>query len=82
MAVSSANISGQPPAVTADEAREQLGEKVEVYLDAGPATKQSASTIVDLTGATPRVLREGPISAAQIAEVLGVDAESLTGEVP
>ncbi|GAA2431776.1 L-threonylcarbamoyladenylate synthase [Mycolicibacterium llatzerense] len=82
MAVSSANISGQPPAVTADEAREQLGEKVEVYLDAGPATKQAASTIVDLTGATPRVLREGPISAAQIAEVLGVDAESLTGEVP
>ena len=82
MAVSSANISGQPPAVNADEARDQLGDKVEVYLDAGPATKQAASTIVDLTGATPRVLREGPISVAQIAEVLGVEAESLTGEVP
>ena len=82
MAVSSANISGQPPAVNADEARAQLGDKVEVYLDAGPATKQAASTIVDLTGATPRVLREGPISVAQIAEVLGVEAESLTGEVP
>ncbi|KAB7754395.1 MULTISPECIES: L-threonylcarbamoyladenylate synthase [Mycobacteriaceae] len=81
MAVSSANISGQPPAVNADEARAQLGDKVEVYLDAGPATKQSASTIVDLTGTTPRVLREGPISLAQIAEVLSVEAESLTGEV-
>lgn len=81
MAVSSANISGQPPAVNADEARAQLGDKVEVYLDAGPATKQAASTIVDLTGATPRVLREGPIAVAQIAEVLGVEPESLTGEV-
>lgn len=82
MAVSSANISGRPPAVNAAEAKEQLGDKVEVYLDAGPATKQSASTIVDLTATTPRVLREGPISLTQIAEVLGVDAESLTGEVP
>ena len=82
MAVSSANISGRPPAVNAEEALAQLGDKVEVYLDAGPATKQAASTIVDLTGATPRVLREGPISVAQIAEVLGVEAESLTGEVP
>jgi tRNA threonylcarbamoyl adenosine modification protein (Sua5/YciO/YrdC/YwlC family) len=81
MAVSSANISGRPPAVNADEAREQLGDKVEVYLDAGPATKQAASTIIDLTGATPRVLREGPISVAQVADVLGVEAESLTGEV-
>lgn len=81
MAVSSANISGQSPAVNAEEARAQLGDKVEVYLDAGPATKQAASTIVDLTSATPRVLREGPISVAQIAEVLGVELESLTGEM-
>ena len=37
MAVSSANISGRPPAVTADDARGQLGDLVEVYLDAGPS---------------------------------------------
>ena len=36
MAVSSANISGRPAAVTADDARDQLGELVEVYLDGGP----------------------------------------------
>ena len=36
MAVSSANISGHPPAVTADDARDQLGARVEVYLDGGP----------------------------------------------
>ncbi|QUR68450.1 L-threonylcarbamoyladenylate synthase [Mycobacterium spongiae] len=79
MAVSSANVSGQPPAVDADEARRQLGDVVTVYLDAGPAAQQAASTIVDLTGAAPRVLRPGPVSTERIAEVLGVDTASLLG---
>lgn len=78
MAVSSANISGRPAAVTADQAREQLGDLVDVYLDGGPAEQQSASTIVDLTGAHPRVLRQGPVTVEAIASVLGVDADSLT----
>jgi L-threonylcarbamoyladenylate synthase len=77
MAVSSANVSGRPAAVTAAEARNQLGELVEVYLEAGPSARQAASTIVDLTSAEPRVLREGPVTAAAIAEVLGIDAETL-----
>lgn len=78
MAVSSANISGRPAAVTAADAREQLGDLVEVYLEAGPSANGAASTIVDLTGAQPRILREGPVSSADIATVLGVDAETLT----
>ncbi|OFJ50813.1 L-threonylcarbamoyladenylate synthase [Mycolicibacterium grossiae] len=78
MAVSSANVSGRPPAVTAADAQAQLGDHVEVYLEAGPSARQAASTIVDLTGPTPRVLRQGPISAQAVAEVLGVDAETLT----
>jgi L-threonylcarbamoyladenylate synthase len=78
MAVSSANISGQPAAVTAEAARDQLGDLVAVYLDGGPSEQQAASTIVDLTGAHPRILRQGPVSAAAIAEVLGVEADSLT----
>ncbi|OBF41828.1 threonylcarbamoyl-AMP synthase [Mycobacterium sp. ACS1612] len=78
MAVSSANVSGRPSAVTVDEARNQLGDLVEVYLDGGPAEQQAASTIVDLTGAHPRVLREGPVTLDAIAEVLGVQPESLT----
>lgn len=77
MAVSSANISGRPAAVTAVQAREQLGDLVEVYLDGGPAEQQAASTIVDLTGAHPRVLREGPVTIEAIAGVLGVEAASL-----
>lgn len=77
MAVSSANISGQPAAVDADEARRQLGDLVDVYLDAGPAAQQAASTIVDLSGSAPRILREGPVTAEQIASVLEVEAASL-----
>ncbi|MCW2555610.1 MAG: hypothetical protein JWR13_3574 [Mycobacterium sp.] len=78
MAVSSANISGRPAAVTAADARDQLGDLVEVYLEAGPSAQGSASTIVDLTGAQPRILREGPVTAAAIADVLGLAAETLT----
>jgi L-threonylcarbamoyladenylate synthase len=78
MAVSSANISGRPAAITAGQAREQLGDLVGVYLDGGPAEQQAASTIVDLTGAHPRVLREGPVTIEAIAGVLDVEAVSLT----
>lgn len=78
MAQSSANVSGQPAAVTAAQAHEQLGDKVEVYLDGGPAEQQAASTIVDLTGVQPRILRAGPISAADIARVVGVEISTLT----
>jgi L-threonylcarbamoyladenylate synthase len=73
MAVSSANVSGQPPASEAAEAEAQLGESVAVYLDGGTSGEPVASTIVDLTADAPRVLREGDITTAQVAEVLGRD---------
>jgi L-threonylcarbamoyladenylate synthase len=79
MAVSSANVSGRPPAVDATNAREQLGDLVDVYLDAGRSAQQAASTILDLTGPQARILRTGPVSAEGIAEVLGVDVGSLAG---
>jgi tRNA threonylcarbamoyl adenosine modification protein (Sua5/YciO/YrdC/YwlC family) len=71
MAVSSANVSGRPPAASAAGAQEQLGEKVAVYLDGGPSGEPVASTVVDLTGDAPRVLREGAVSSGSVAEVLG-----------
>src|SRR6201992_2474951 len=77
IAVSSANVSGRPAATNADEARAQLGDLVDVYLAAGPSEQQAASTIVDLTGAAPRILRAGPVSVERIAEVLGTDPGSL-----
>ncbi|WP_406236703.1 L-threonylcarbamoyladenylate synthase [Nocardia sp. NBC_01009] len=81
LAVSSANVSGQPPAKTAAEARDQLGDLVGVYLDGGPSEHAVASTIVDLTADQPRVLREGAVAVADIAEVLGMSPEALTGAV-
>lgn len=70
MAVSSANKTGQPPAVTAAEARDQLGYAVRVYLEAGPCPDPVPSTIVDLTGDVPRVLREGAIPLEKLREVV------------
>ena len=78
MAVSSANVSGRPPATTAAEAQHQLGDLVDVYLDGGASAQQAASTILDLTGPSPRILREGPVSAQALAAVLGVDPGELT----
>jgi tRNA threonylcarbamoyl adenosine modification protein (Sua5/YciO/YrdC/YwlC family) len=72
LAVSSANRSGAPPARTAAEAEAQLGESVEVYLDDGASGEADPSSIVDLTGAVPRLLRAGAISEERLREVCGV----------
>lgn len=77
MAVSSANISGNPPATTVAQARQQFGDAVGLYLDGGEAEVGKPSTIVDLSGPAPVILREGAISAERIGEVLGLDQESL-----
>lgn len=81
MAVSSANISGQPPATTVDMAMEQLGETVGVYVDGGEATIGEASTIVDLSSGKPRILREGATTAEKSGEVLGMSAAQLRGQI-
>jgi L-threonylcarbamoyladenylate synthase len=72
MAVSSANLTGQPAATTAEGAREQLGEAVAVYLDGGPCETDLPSTIVDLTGDMPRLLRGGAVSIGRLREVAAV----------
>jgi tRNA threonylcarbamoyl adenosine modification protein (Sua5/YciO/YrdC/YwlC family) len=72
LAVSSANLSGRPAARDAGEAEDQLGESVSIYLDGGPAGRGEASTIVDLTGPVPRLLRAGAIPEEKIRAVVGV----------
>lgn len=72
LAVSSANTHGNPAANTAAEALAQLGDRVAVYLDAGPGSSPVPSTIVDVTCDPPRVLREGRIPHADLAAVVGV----------
>ncbi|NRQ37733.1 threonylcarbamoyl-AMP synthase [Nonomuraea sp. NN258] len=73
MAVSSANRSGSPAATTVDEAEEQLGESVSVYLDDGKpsSTANQPSTILDLTTAVPRMLRRGAISVEKLRGIIG-----------
>ena len=61
--------TGQPAALTCDEAEEQLGEAISLYLDGGPVTGGVASSIVDATGAWPRLLRVGAISLDRLREV-------------
>jgi L-threonylcarbamoyladenylate synthase len=69
LAVSSANRSGSPAATTAAQAEEQLGDEVSVYLDGGPCEADVPSTIVDLTGNVPRLLRLGAVSVGRLREV-------------
>src|SRR5271165_3309126 len=76
MAVSSANATGSAAATTAAEARDQLGESVTVYLDGGSSVTAMASTIVDLTGPQPRLLRRGAISVGRLREVAAVLARA------
>jgi L-threonylcarbamoyladenylate synthase len=80
MAVSSANLSGSESATTAADARDQLGEAVSVYLDGGKVAGGVASTIVDLTGPQPRLLRRGAISVGRLREVAAVTAGADAGE--
>jgi tRNA threonylcarbamoyl adenosine modification protein (Sua5/YciO/YrdC/YwlC family) len=82
LAVSSANLTGQPAAQNAAEALEQLGDSVEVYLEGG-SSAATPSTIIDVTpiqrGTGPaRILRDGAVSAAALHEVLGDDLAPTT----
>jgi tRNA threonylcarbamoyl adenosine modification protein (Sua5/YciO/YrdC/YwlC family) len=70
MAVSSANKTAQPPANTAEEARGQLGFAVSVYLEAGELPDNQPSSIVDVTGETPRLLRAGAIPLEKLRDVV------------
>jgi len=79
MAVSSANLTGLPAATTAALARDQLGDAVSVYLDNGTVSGGVASTIVDLTGPQPRLLRRGAISVGRLREVAAVVAGADSG---
>lgn len=71
MAVTSANLAGQPSGTSIETVLDQLGNQVPLMIDGGPSKGGLASTVVDCTGSAPVVLREGPISAAMIAEVWG-----------
>jgi L-threonylcarbamoyladenylate synthase len=66
----SANRSGQPPLTAAAAVARELGEEVDLILEAGPTPGGQPSTIVDLTVSPPRLVRPGAISTATLKEAL------------
>jgi L-threonylcarbamoyladenylate synthase len=64
----SANISGDPPAATADRVAASFGAGIDVLIDAGPAPAGLPSTIVDATGDVPVLVRDGAVSWKRVLE--------------
>jgi len=69
IAGTSANLSGSPSALTAEEVRAQLGDRVDLIIDGGRCPGGRESTIVDLSGETPLILRKGAIPIEEIKQV-------------
>ena len=67
----SANLSGQPSPLTADEVYAQLGNRIDWIIDGGTCPGGRESTLVDVTGEVPVVLREGAISRKELEQVCG-----------
>jgi L-threonylcarbamoyladenylate synthase len=70
LATTSANLAGGPAAATAEEVAAQLEGRIAMILDGGRCPGGTASTVVDVTGDVPRILRQGPISESDILGVL------------
>jgi L-threonylcarbamoyladenylate synthase len=70
LATTSANISGQPSAKTAEEVKKQLNGKIPLIINGGPTRIGIESTIVDLTESPGRILREGAIKKEELVELL------------
>jgi len=65
----SANLSGHPSALTAEEVRAQIGDRVDMIIDGGRCPGGIESTIVDLSGEEPRIIRQGAIPPEEIEQV-------------
>ncbi len=76
IACSSANPSGAPPARSGEEVEQYFGRDVQMILDAGKLPSADASTVIDVSRQPFRLIREGPISRAQLSAVLGDLLES------
>lgn len=70
LAVTSANLSGRGEAQTVSQVMEQLGGNLELIVDGGSSTGGIASTVVDLSGTHPIIIRQGPITQKMITEAL------------
>jgi L-threonylcarbamoyladenylate synthase len=71
LAATSANPSGKPDPMTADEVASGLGDRIDLILDGGRAPGGRPSTVIDCTVSPPALVREGPVPMALIIAVLG-----------
>jgi len=69
----SANLTGSPSPITAQEVHYQMGDRVDLIIDGGRCPGGIASTVLDLTGEAPSILREGVISREEIKRACGVE---------
>lgn len=70
LTATSANMSGKPECVTANDVLVQVGDKIDAVIDAGKTAGKNASTIIDTTCVPPIILREGAISKKMIEEII------------
>lgn len=81
VAAPSANRAGKVSPTTAQHVRKELGDRVDLVLDAGPCQVGIESTVLDLTSSIPVILRPGQVSRGQIEELIG-PVEIFAGSVP
>jgi L-threonylcarbamoyladenylate synthase len=79
LAAPSANRFGRISPTSAEHVRADLGDEVDLIVDGGPARVGVESTIVDLTGAVPAVLRAGAVTASQLGDALGAPVVTRVG---
>ena len=82
IAAPSANRSGRISPTTADHVLSELGGRIAAVLDGGPCRVGIESTVIDLTGKTPLVLRQGGVAAEEVEALLGPLAAPAGGEAP
>ncbi|MFQ5925342.1 MAG: L-threonylcarbamoyladenylate synthase, partial [Dehalococcoidia bacterium] len=69
----SANLTGSPSPATAEEVCQQMGDRVDLVINGGRCPGGMDSTVLDLSGETPRILREGAISREEIERVCQIE---------
>jgi L-threonylcarbamoyladenylate synthase len=68
----SANLSGRPSPVTAEEVRQQLGDEVDLIINGGRCSGGTESTVLDISGKVPTLIREGAIPRAGLEKICGL----------
>lgn len=77
LTATSANLSGEPPASTAEQVARAFPAGLSLIVDGGPARTEQPSTVLDLSGPQPRLIREGAVAKDALAETLAAFGQRL-----